>query len=169
MSADELASLASLSDDHRKVLAEELGVATCRALVLARRPLIVEAMRRPEVTIDAVWLVDRDGEREVPGEADPTRAQLSCTDETRLAVAVTAPRGDQLVTVCVRIYERGSVGWTLPDPLEIKGSGRATFALSGLPVGRHVGSWVLAAAPGSGPGMRSSQCRRSNAFLHLDP
>jgi hypothetical protein len=78
------------------------------------------------------------------------RAQLTCTDETRLAVAVTAPAADQLVNVCVRIYGGGSVGWNLPDPLEVKGSGRATFALSGLPVGRHVGSWVLAAASGSG-------------------
>ena len=48
MTADDLATLGSLRGKHRKVLAEELDVTTCRALVWAEREPILAAMTRPE-------------------------------------------------------------------------------------------------------------------------
>lgn len=46
MSADDLATIPSLTDEQRAVLREDLGVTTCRALVMAERAGVVDAMRR---------------------------------------------------------------------------------------------------------------------------
>lgn len=264
MTADDLATLGSLRGKHRKVLAEELEITTCRALVWAEREPILAAMRRRKVTprptledvavwqdearaqlaaarsptgvasatpdwersasfavvfdqregaggreqrlaveqteiegaapehvwpswdcselcgwmrgqidaaatgetvaaaprrargrqagipteavqIDGVWLVDSGGERAISRGAagDPATA----TTDTRLAVAVTAPRADQVVSVVVMLCPPGQEPRSLADPIEIEHSGRAEFDISSLPAGRNEGITVYATVP----------------------
>lgn len=263
MTADDLATLGSLLEKHRKVLAEELDVTTCRALVMAERGPILAAMRRRRITprptlediavwqdearaqlaaapsptgvasatpdweraasfavvfdqregdsgreqrlaveqteiegaapehvwpswdcselcawmrgqieaaaaaapaprgargtqagiptaavrIDGVWLVDSEGERAVPPTTDLAGGPMTATSDTRLAVAVTAPRADQVVSIVLMLCPPGQEPRQMADPIEIEHSGRGEFDVSWLAAGRHEGITVYARVP----------------------
>lgn len=248
MTADDLATLGSLLEKHRKVLAEELDVTTCRALVMAERRPILAAMRRRRITprptlediavwqdearaqlaaapsptgvasathdweraasfavvfdqregdsgreqrlaveqteiegaapehvwlswdcselcawmrgqieaavataataapaprgargtrariptaavrIDGVWLVDSEGERAVPRTADPAGGPVIAPSDARVAVAVTAPRADQVVSVVVMLCPPGKsrAGWPIRSRSSTAGGASST-------------------------------------------
>ncbi len=102
MTADDLATLDSLRGKHRKVLAEELDVTTCRALVMAERGPIQAAMRRRKVT-------PRPTLEDIAVWQDEARAQLGAAPSPT-GVAGATPDWERAASFAVVFDQREGAG-----------------------------------------------------------
>jgi hypothetical protein len=108
-----------------------------------------QAARAP-LRIGSAAVIDRSARADVVTADSVAAAPLTdLAGPVRVDLTIAGARQDQEIHVVARVLREGAPGWNPQDPEVIKGSGRASLDLSGLPAGQHEVMVVAWAPDGS--------------------